>query len=65
MGEEEAYNELLELAGKPEGEFKVNIKGKCPKTEPTKQVKGSTYKDYTNIILELYNKQTDQDKAYL
>jgi len=67
MDEETAYKELLELAGEtPEGEFKVNIKKEnAPKTEPTKQVKGAdTYKDYTNIILELYNKQTDQDKAY-
>lgn len=67
MDEETAYKELLELAGEtPEGEFKVNIKKEnAPKTEPAKQVKGAdAYKDYTNIILELYNKQTDQDKAY-
>lgn len=65
MDEETAYKELLELAGEtPESEFSVKIDN-APKTEPTKQVKGAdAYKDYTNIILELYNKQTDQDKAY-
>ncbi len=64
MSEEAAYKELLELAGKtPESEFSVKI-DKAPKTEPTKPVKEAiTYKDYTNIILALYNKQTEENKA--
>ena len=65
MGEEEAYKELLELAGEtPESEFSVKIDN-APNTEPTKQVEEAiTYKDYTNIILELYHKQTEKQKEY-
>lgn len=65
MDEEEAYKELLELAGEtPEGEFSVKT-DKAPKTEPTKPVEEAiTYKDYTNIIIELYNKQTEKQKEY-
>ena len=66
MSEETAYNELLELAGEtPESEFSVKIDKAPNTTTPTKQVEEAiNYKDYTNIILELYNKQTEKDKAY-
>lgn len=66
MDEEAAYKELLELAGEtPEGEFSVKIDNAPKTTEPTKQVEEAiTHKDYTNIILELYNKQTEENKAY-
>lgn len=66
MSEKAAYNELLELAGEtPESEFSVKINKAPNTTEPTKQVEEAiTYKDYTNIILALYNKQTEKDKAY-
>lgn len=65
MKEEEAYKELLELAGEtPEDEFSVKIDN-APNTKPTKQVKEAvTYKDYTNIILKLYNNQTEKQREY-
>ena len=66
MGEDEAYKELLELAGEtPEGEFNIKIDNAPNTTEPTKPVEEAiTYKDYTNIIIELYNKQTEKQKEY-
>ena len=66
MIEEDAYNELLSLAGETvEGDFDIKI-DKGPNTKPTKQEveEAINYKDYTNIILELYNKQTEENKAY-
>lgn len=66
MDEEAAYKELLELAGETvESEFNIKIDNAPKSTEPTKQVEEAIiHKDYTNIILELYNKQTEENKAY-
>jgi replicative DNA helicase len=56
MNEDQAYNELLALTGQE----------KSPTiSKPTKATEIiEPLKDYTNLILELYNKQSDQDKQY-
>lgn len=65
MTEDQAYNELLVLANEsPENKFNTK-KDNAPKAEPTKQAEEAIiYKDYTNIIIELYNNQTEKQKEY-
>lgn len=60
MDEDQAYKELKSLAGDTT-EYKKNITQSTPHKEIEKVI---PLKNYTNTIVELYNKQTDQDKAY-
>lgn len=60
LNEEAAFEELKRLAGEP-----TEYKKSATKPQPTKaEERKAPLKDYTKIIMELYHKQTDQDKAY-
>ena len=63
MEEEEAYNKLLDLTG--ESKVAFTNKEKSPITpKPTKAEVIEPLQNYTNLILELYNKQTEKEKEY-
>lgn len=68
MDEEEAYKELLSLASEnffPQDPIKTE-KRKSPITSTPTKAKEVTepLQDYTNLILELYNKQTEKEMEY-
>lgn len=60
MDEERAYEELLLLAGE-EQEYKKGTATPQPTKAEVKEVPSS---NYTNIILKLYNEQSEKDKEY-
>lgn len=64
MEEKQAYQELLSIAGVEEHDY--SIKEKSPTTsKPTKAKEViEPIQNYTNTILELYNKQTEKEKEY-
>ena len=63
MEEKQAYQELLDLTG--ESKIGFTEKEKSPTTsKPTKAEVIEPIQNYTNTILELYNKQTEKEKEY-
>lgn len=66
MDEKQAYKTLKELAGIEEQSAAINYSNKKSAiTQPPTRAEGKApFKDYTNSIITLYNKQTKQDKTY-
>ncbi len=64
MNEAEAYETLKELAGIEEQPVAYNNKKSAITQPPAKAEEKAPFKDYTNTIIALYNKQTEHDKQY-